>query len=153
MPGSASSPGRTSAEGDEGTAATPLELGATDSLAYDMERVQEHDAQHIGGTEATGAGSIRGEDRALKPWESSPTRSSAVGGQAHAGPQRGHRRRGVGSLQCRVWVPRPAGDHLPNACGSNDDRPTTDHTRSGTTPNPPTAHAEISSHRSPCCLT
>jgi len=48
MPGSASSPGRTSAEGDEGTAATPLELGATDSLAYDMERVQEHDAQHIG---------------------------------------------------------------------------------------------------------
>src|SRR5450830_1040011 len=81
---------------------------------------QKSEEPHIGGTEATYAGRIRGNDRRAAPRESSPTRSGPVGSQPHTCPRRRHGRRVVGSLQRRVWIPRPAGDRFPNACVSND---------------------------------
>src|ERR1035437_1203242 len=58
---------------------------------------------------------------ALDRWATKPTLAlSVVTTAVTTLSQRGHSRRVVGSVQCRVRVSRPVGNYLPDACSCND---------------------------------
>jgi hypothetical protein len=54
-----------------------------------------------------------GHKRTAPPWQSSPSCPGPVGSRTHPCPGCGRRRRGLGPVQCRLWVPRPVGERLP----------------------------------------